>query len=105
MAQFAVHVNPDPRTRAAVPYLLDVQSDLLSTLETRLVVPLCRLEGARSMTLTRLTPVVQFEDHALVAMVPRLAGIARSDLGVQAGDLAEARGPLIQAVDLLLTGF
>jgi len=41
MAQFDVYRNAHPATRARVPYLLDVQSDLLETLATRVVVPLC----------------------------------------------------------------
>lgn len=40
MPQFAVHRNPNRATKAAVPFLLDVQSDLLEELDTRVVVPL-----------------------------------------------------------------
>lgn len=40
MPQFAVYGNINPATRAAVPLLLDVQSDLLAELGTRVVVPL-----------------------------------------------------------------
>jgi toxin CcdB len=38
--QFDVYPNPSPRMRAVYPYLVDVQSDLLSSLATRMVVPL-----------------------------------------------------------------
>jgi len=38
--QFDVFENPSPRTRDAYPYVVDVQSDLLSSLATRMVVPL-----------------------------------------------------------------
>lgn len=38
--QFDVHENPSPRMRDAYPYVVDVQSDLLSSLATRMVVPL-----------------------------------------------------------------
>ena len=40
MTQFDVHINPNPATRKAIPYLLDVQADLLDTLATRVIVPL-----------------------------------------------------------------
>lgn len=40
MAQFDVYENPDPNSKATVPYLLDVQADLLNKLATRVVVPL-----------------------------------------------------------------
>ena len=41
MAQFDVYRNANPATRTRVPYLLDLQSDLLDPLGTRVVVPLC----------------------------------------------------------------
>ena len=40
MAQFDVFENPNKETNQVVPYLLDVQADLLDTLSTRIVVPL-----------------------------------------------------------------
>jgi toxin CcdB len=40
MPQFAVHRNTNPATRSSVPFLLDVQSDLIEELGTRVVVPL-----------------------------------------------------------------
>ena len=43
MPQFAVHKNTNVATKAAVPFLLDVQSDLVAELGTRVVVPLTRL--------------------------------------------------------------
>ena len=38
--QFDVFENPSLRTRDAYPYVVDVQSYLLSSLATRMVVPL-----------------------------------------------------------------
>ena len=38
--QFDVFENPSPRMRDVYPYVVDVQSDLLSALATRMVVPL-----------------------------------------------------------------
>lgn len=105
MAAYSVFQNPNPRTSGAVPFLLDVQSGLLAELGTRVVVPLYRKEAAGVRTLSRLTPEVVFQGESLVAMVPELAGVSRRDLGPASGDLASARGEILQAVDLLLTGF
>jgi toxin CcdB len=105
MSQFTVHKNPNARTRTDIPFLLDVQADLLSILATRVVVPLYRLEALGSAPMARLTPVLRFQDRNLVAMMPELAGVARHSLGPAVGDLAAARTELIQAMDLLLTGF
>ena len=40
MAQFDVYENTNPETRKTIPYLLDVQAELLDNLATRVVVPL-----------------------------------------------------------------
>ena len=40
MPRYDVYRNPNPRTRAHNPYLLDVQADALSGLRSRVIVPL-----------------------------------------------------------------
>ncbi|CAA6816935.1 MAG: Unknown protein [uncultured Thiotrichaceae bacterium] len=40
MAQFDVYRNNNPASQEHIPYLLDVQSDLLDVLNTRVIVPL-----------------------------------------------------------------
>ena len=40
MAQWDVYQNPSERARGELPFVVDVQSDLLAGLRTRLVVPL-----------------------------------------------------------------
>ena len=105
MAAYSVFRNPNPKTKTAVPFLLDVQSEVLSVLGTRVVVPLYRPNAAGVRAMSRLTPVVRFQGHSLVAMVPELAGIPRRELGPVSGHLAEARSEILQAIDLLLTGF
>ena len=105
MAAYSVFQNPNSRTNIAVPFLLEVQSELLSSLGTRVVVPLYRPEAAHVQAMSRLTPIVQFQGQPLVAMVPELAGLSRRDLGAPAGELAAARADILQAIDLLVTGF
>jgi toxin CcdB len=40
VARFDVYANPASSDRASIPYFLDVQSDFLAQMETRVVVPL-----------------------------------------------------------------
>jgi len=82
-----------------------VQSDVLSVLATRVVVPLYRKEIGHSKDLTRLTPVVKVGNQSLIAVVPEWAGIHRRELEARVGDLSAVRNDLLQAIDLLLTGF
>ena len=105
MATFTVHTNPDPKSRKAIPFLLDIQNDLLSSLETRVVVPLY-LKGSTTLhPIARLTPVVTFQSKTYIAMVPELAGVARRSLGAPTGELSSFRAEVIAALDLLFTGF
>ena len=105
MASYSVFRNPNPGTNTAIPFLLDVQSEVLSMLGTRVVVPLYRAGAADVHAMSRLTPVVVFQGQPLVAMVPELAGIPRRELGAITGDLLSSRGEILAAMDLLLTGF
>lgn len=105
MAQFSVHVNTNLRTIEDAPFLLDVQSDVISVLATRVVVPLYRKEVVHSKAMTRLMPVVKVKNKSLIAMVPELGGIHQCELGAIVGDLSASRNDLLQAIDLVFTGF
>jgi len=74
MAQFAVHRNPNPRTRHSVPYLLDVQTNLLEGLATRVVVPLVRADAGR-IPAERLNPVFRIEGVKVHMSTAELAGV------------------------------
>ena len=104
MAQFDVYRNANPATRARVPYLLDVQSDLLDTLATRVVVPLCKPEVLRGKLAERLNPVFEVEGRKMVLLTPELAGVSRKALGEQIANLANRRDSIIAALDLVITG-
>ncbi len=104
MTQFCVHRNTDAKGRAEFPLLLDVQSELLAGLTTRVVVPLSAAAGARSRTFTTLTPVLEIEGKRYVMMTPQIAGVPARQLGAQVAKLASRRGDVIAALDLLITG-
>lgn len=105
MAQFAVYRNRNPKSKTDIPYLLDVQSDLLSELGTRVVVPLFEKKALGIKPLTKLTPEFEVDGKTCVLMIPQLAGIPTKELGEPVGDLAQHRTVIIAALDLLITGF
>ena len=105
MAQFTVYRNKSPRSKTTFPFLVDVQSDLLDQLETRVVIPLTRVSGLANAPLVHLTPTLTFDGETYVLMTPQLAGVARTDLGPPAGSLAEERQTIVAAIDFLVTGF
>jgi toxin CcdB len=104
MPQFTVHRNPNPGSKAAYPLLLDIQSDLLADLGTRVVVPLCRISAMQGKSITTLTPVLEIEGEPYIMLTPQLAGVSRKQIGAAVADLRESRNEIIAALDLLITG-
>jgi toxin CcdB len=104
MPQFAVYRNKNPATKAAVPYLLNIQSELLDELDTRTVIPLYPLAAMKGKSLKTLTPMFEIEGKPYLLMTPQLAGIGKKQLGVQAADLSHARTEIVAAIDLLISG-
>jgi len=105
VAQFTVYRNKSQRTRSTFPLLLDVQSDLLDQLHTRVVIPLTKTSALAKKPLSNLTPALKFDGETYVLVTPQLAGIARSDLGAPAGSVAGQRQAILAALDFLLVGF
>jgi toxin CcdB len=104
MAQFTVCRNKNPHTRSAVPFLLDIQNDLLADLETRVVVPLCPLSAVKGQTLRALMPILEIEGERFVMLTPQMAGIPKSELGAPVTQVERHRFEIIAAIDFLLTG-
>jgi toxin CcdB len=104
MKQFDVVANPFPRSRERQPFLLSLQSDLLSrNLDTTVVAP---LEPATSGTFAgKLNPRVEIDGEPFVLITQELVTVRTSGLGNAHGSIAEERGAIIAALDLLFTGF
>jgi len=104
MAQFSVYKNKNPQSTSAYPYLVDIQSDLLSGMQTRVVVPLTKLSGPRKKPIKDLTPVVEIEGAKFLLLVPQLAGISINELVQPVGSLSAHREEVVAALDFLITG-
>lgn len=104
MAQFDVFQNLDASTRRRIPYLLDVQSDLLEGLATRVVIPMSRTARDGPARIDRLMPEVELEGAAFTLVTPQLAGVPRAVLGPRVGSLASRRREIVAALDVLISG-
>ena len=104
MPQFAVHRNRHQATKARFPLLLDVQSDLLEPLATRVVVPLAPAGSIARSAMDTLTPTLRVEGKDYLMMTPQLAGISTRELGPAVDDLSIQRGTILAAMDMLFTG-
>ncbi|HZX79502.1 MAG TPA: CcdB family protein [Lysobacter sp.] len=101
--QFAVFANADERTRDAVPYLLDVQSDLIAKARTCVVVPIIALARA-GRPIDRLMPVFEFGGGKWVMDTLQLAGVPHRTLGAPVADLSAERTRILAALDMLVSG-
>lgn len=101
MAQFDVYENTNTATMQLFPYLLNIQHDLLSTLKTRVVVPLC----SNQTPITHLNPTFVIESQSVFISTSDIAGIPLSSCGQVVTNLEEKRSEIINALDFLVSGF
>lgn len=103
MAQFDVYLNPNADTRDAVPFLLDVQAELLDMLATRVVVPLVVSEEM-VLAAKHLNPQFKIKGIAVVMSTAELAGVPNRALGDKVTSLKHKRDEIVAALDMLFTG-
>jgi len=99
MARFDVYQNPEGEG-----YLLDIQADLLSHLNTRVVVPLLPLEIAPKPAGT-LNPVFDVQGTAVSMVTQYMAAVPIALLKTTLLHLEGRRGEITAAVDFLFQGF
>ena len=104
MAQFDVFENPNEETKQATPYLLDVQSELLDNLATRVVVPLVAA-SVMGKAIGHLNPKFTIGTATVFMSTAELAGVAVRSLGDKVTSLKDQRHEIIAALDFLFTGF
>lgn len=103
MAQFDVYRNPGADAKHA-PYLLDVQSDLLSDVTTRIVVPLARA-AVHPKSVARLYPEFEIEGVRVVMLTTDLAGVGKSEIGPKVGSLSDRWSEIRDALDFAFQGY
>jgi toxin CcdB len=104
MAQFDVCLNSNPDSAAAIPYLLEIQSNLLESVNTRVVVPLAR-RSERGRPAKYLNPQFEIEGVQVVMITEQIAGVPKRVLGKKVLSLQIQRDPIMDAIDFLFRGF
>ena len=104
MPQYDVYVNPNPRSRDSVPYIVDVQSALLDVLRTRLTMPLSRIGVDADGMPRRLAPQFMVEGERLALHAHAAAGIDARLLRSAVASLAEYSSEIRDALDAVVSG-
>ncbi len=104
MAQFDVYNNPSKNTRDAYPYIVDIQSPLISEIVTRIVIPLGRLSHFKNEQMKGLTPEITYDGEQLLLLTPQIASVPINTLKKPVGSLSHFRDEIIAAIDFAITG-
>ncbi|HIJ61462.1 MAG TPA: CcdB family protein [Rhodospirillaceae bacterium] len=102
MAQFDLYEYAGPNR--SVAYLLDVQSDLLRDLTSRVVVPLVQLDEF-GLPMKKLNPVFSIDGVDHVMATSEIAGAPGKTLGRRVGSLETRRHDIKAALDFLVDGY
>ena len=101
--QFDVVPNPEPEEARYRPYLLVLQSDLVSGFVSAIVAPLIardRMQGA-----SRLNPLLPIKGRDYWLATHELFAVDRRLLRTPVANVEPNRQVIIAALDLLFTGF
>ena len=105
MARFDVYPNPGAHTDTT-PYLLDVQSELLDGLDSRMVIPLRSLAHFAKVKLpTRLTPVLQVNGKDYLLETLKMGAVPQRILKTSLASLADEQDQIMGALDFLFQGY
>lgn len=103
MARLTVYRNPTRSEWKHTPFLLDVQTDLIGALATRVVVPL-RTADSFPAPIEILNPVVDIDGKRVVLDTAALAALPRDALRSPVADLRAHRFDIDNALDMLFQG-
>jgi toxin CcdB len=101
MAQFDVYENINTSSKKDMPFLLDVQNDILDELNSRIVVPL----SINSKHAKILNPIFTINSQNLIMSTAQLSSIPIKNIGIKVCSLKHKRDEIISAIDFLITGY
>lgn len=102
MARFDVYST----NRGPYPLVIDVQANLLSELDTRVVIPLATLEGRTEQIAPRLFPVITIGNTGYILMTSDIATRPVSAFQSPVGNVeTEHRDTITAAMDFLFRGY
>jgi len=106
MARFDLYNNP-AKSRDKSPYLLDVQSNHLGSLVSRVVIPLTRVAGnyTTSTVARDLSPLIDIAGEQFVLETPFLGAMRTNELGRAIGTLKAEQARIAAALDRLFGAY
>lgn len=104
MSQNHIHVLLDDALAADIPFVLDIQSRLLSAMGTRVVAPVITRRRLASAVVERLNPCIWIDGVEHVVLMQQLFAIDSHALGHSVLDLDAQSHTIVAALDTLISG-
>ena len=99
-----LYENENKNSKKTYPYFVDVQTDLLDELNSRIVIPLSLYKTLNKKNVKRLCPVIEIKEELFVLLTHQMTSVPRSTLKKKVSSLETFRYEILSAVDLLITG-
>ncbi|MDR3389339.1 MAG: CcdB family protein [Rudaea sp.] len=102
--RFDVFRNPNAAAAKHIPFLLVLQSELLSELPTRVVAPLARANAIKGPSATMLNPEFEIGAARVVMLTQQIAAVPLDILRKHEINLETQREAILRALDFLFNG-
>lgn len=106
MAQFDVYRNIGKYSKI-VPFVVDIQNDILSNIDSRVVIPLQSADFMKEKdmdVIQKLNPAFTVYDTKVILIPQQMAAVHVRELGKKVDSLATSRHEIISALDVLTGG-
>lgn len=104
MPRFDVYANPASEDRSAIPYFLDIQSDYLDGMESRVVIPLY-LPSRFASPLRGLNPELKVGEKSFIMSTAEIAALPTGVLRRPVVNLASQQLLIQDALDTLFGAY
>ncbi len=104
MSQFTLYLNKDKNSKKIYPYFVDVQNNLLSGLNSRLVIPLTASKKVNEKIASKLCPAISIDGEEYILVTNQMTTVPKSILKSEIDSLESYRYQIIDAIDMLITG-
>jgi len=104
LSQYTLYKNENKSSKKAYPYFVNVQSDLLDDLNSRIVIPLSLYKTLKQTNAKKLCPIIDIDEGCFVLLTHQMTTVPKSILKKEITSLEKFRYEILGAIDLLLTG-
>lgn len=102
--QFDVYENTDKDTKRVYPYFIDIQTNLLDTLNSRVVLPLTPIKNVNKEYPKNLCPVISIDKKGFALLSHQITSVPISLLKKKTISAEAHRTDIVAAIDFLVTG-